>query len=83
MNLQEALEKMKQGEKLTHPCFAPDEFVTVNNGQFIDECGVVIGDFPNIIESMNNDYHKHSWSIFKEPIPAEFNNDCNTGGFQL
>lgn len=37
MTKQEAIIKMKQGEKLTHTHFTPDEFITMKDGKIIDE----------------------------------------------
>lgn len=40
MNKAEAIEKMKAGEKLTHPYFSDDEWVTMVDGQMLLEDGV-------------------------------------------
>jgi len=40
---EQAIEKMQEGLLLTHPFFAPGEWISVRNGRIIDECGFDLG----------------------------------------
>ena len=41
MNKEEAIQAMKEGKKVTHRHFAPDEWMTIRMGMMVLEDGVV------------------------------------------
>jgi hypothetical protein len=64
MSLEEAIEAMKLGQKITHYLFSDDEFITMNSSSVIvDESGYLLKDFWLYRTSK---LWKNRWSIFQE-----------------
>lgn len=45
MNKQQAIEAMKNGEKIKHSLFSNEEFITMKEDEIIDEKGYTLKDF--------------------------------------
>ena len=63
MTIQEAISEMEAGKKLTHNYFNDTEFLTMVDGQIIDEDGI---HHDNFFEARKGEHWQTGWSYYKE-----------------
>jgi hypothetical protein len=65
MTRQEAIQALKEGKKVTHRHFNPDEYITYRDGRIRDEADNRLGSISDFMMFRQNPTFETDWEIYQ------------------